>query len=191
MKLLGVGIGRSGTYSLAAWLRASFEPHFNQLQYPGSDQAACKYIASLHCDRVVGHNFKTYIPLVEKIWPDCKYIWLRRLRDENVASLAMCNFGVHAHADRVGSIGQLNVPLEIEDRQTKAEWLYDRASEVLTRDLLAIPSGRKRIVWLHEIDDQRTELAEWLGDPELAERPFPHRNATKPSAIKPGTIPSL
>jgi len=189
------GTGRCGTKSMCDWMRATHpinvkddKGSIDQRLIYAKDAAELHYLLSLIGGNIVNGGDRTIcaLPIIEQVWPGCKYIWLRRKREHCIGSMYRRGWGHASNTDRIGWPANRLVPDEAtkaawKDKGEKCAWYHDKSVEIIGGDLETIHPDRRTTVWLEEFlasADERKRVAEFVQRSELATKKFPHLNRT-------------
>lgn len=185
VKTAVIGTGRCGTEAISRWIQgALFEREHPNLASWTSDEDAEKIIGRMKADVIVDHRLALFIPIVEMVWPGCKYLVLRRERESTIRSMDRWNwYREDSHLMRT----RHRPPDESLSHFDKCTWYHDFILKRMLRGLALVGLDRQRQVYIETIDQQRTELAKWLGRKELAKKPIDRTHGSG----KNRTVPQL
>ena len=185
MEVAIIGTGRCGTSSMQYWIPGSVQERFSApLGLPFFDKVDIirRMADSCHVEPRLGRS----LGIAAEVWPNARFVWMRRPRDETVASMARFGF-YRSSFPTESSIDLTAAAFEIAPDRTwsqtrKCGWLYDSYMDEVSPQWDRLDDTRKLAVALMDmvrLPGCRRRVAEFIGRPELADVPFPKVNATE------------
>jgi len=168
MELLGIGAGRCGSMSWCYWLDGLWEPFNEAWSY--NEKNNRRLLARLKGQTiVVCHRLTVFLPLVLEMYPDCRFLWMRRGRDAVRDSWLhmtpwygdVCAMAASGGPPAIGMIADIDKYLSALDT-------------FVSGHLSRLPQDQWREVWLENADRDKRRVAEWLGRGDLLDKPFCH-----------------